>query len=81
MENILEDLKKYFRETPREEVLKGWKKAKENAPKGGPKLNEFLCFAEIQYGSSPSQIGRVTINGNQPINNKPEEISSGFVFL
>lgn len=81
MENILEQLQKYFRETPREEVLKGWKAAKENAPKGGPKLNEFLCFTEIQYGSSPSQIGRVTINGNKPVNNKPEEISSGFVFL
>lgn len=28
MENILEDLKKYFRETPREEVLKAGKKLK-----------------------------------------------------
>ena len=78
MENILENLKKYFRETPREEVLKGWEEAKKNAPKGGPKLNDFLCITGILYG--PSQIGNITVNGIQQNNINPKK-SSGFVFL
>lgn len=76
MENILENLKKYFRETPREEVLKGWQQAKREAPKGGPKLNDFLCLT----GMRPSQISCVTVNGIQHNHINPKK-SSGFVFL
>lgn len=36
MKDILEKLKQYFKDTPREEVLKAWKEAKENAPKNSP---------------------------------------------
>lgn len=39
---MLEALKKYFETTPREEVLKGWEQAKNNAPKCGPTVDEFL---------------------------------------
>lgn len=78
MENILEDLKKYFRETPREEVLKGWKEAKQNAPKGGPKLKDFLCITGILYG--PSKIGYFKINGIQQDSTKPEA-TFGFCYL
>lgn len=80
MENILENFKKYFRETPREEVLRGWKQAKENAPKGGPKLKEFLSGTGTVPGFIPSQISCITVNGNQHIIINPKK-SSGFVFL
>ena len=49
MDNILEDLKKYFRETPRDQVLKDWAEAKKNSPKGGPKLKEFLDMTRVMY--------------------------------
>lgn len=40
--SMLDDLKKYFNETPREQVLKDWADTENNAPEGGPKLVEFL---------------------------------------
>lgn len=42
MNDIIKKLKKYFKETPREKVLSDWSEAKKNAPKGGPKIKEFL---------------------------------------
>lgn len=39
---MLEALKEYFKNTPREEVLKSWKESKKNAPKNGPTVDEFL---------------------------------------
>lgn len=42
-ENMLDQLKKYFDETPREQVEKDWGHVKENAPKCGPTVNEFLA--------------------------------------
>lgn len=45
MENMLEALKKYFVETPREKVLEDWAKTKE-ATKGikSPTIGEFLDY-------------------------------------
>lgn len=49
MNNILEDLKKYFRETPREKIMSDWADTKLNSPKGGPKLREFMFANAIPY--------------------------------
>lgn len=40
--DILEKLKNYFATTPREQVLKDWADAKENSPKGGVGVREFM---------------------------------------
>lgn len=40
--NILEKLKQYFKNTPRDKVLSDWKHTKENAPKNSPLLKDFL---------------------------------------
>lgn len=42
MKEILNNLEKYFKETPREEVLKGWQETKKNSPKNSPKVSDFL---------------------------------------
>jgi hypothetical protein len=41
MENFVDKLKKYFKETPREKVLEGWKKTKEY-DNVGVTVEEFL---------------------------------------
>ena len=78
MENILEDLKRYFRDTPREKVLRDWAETKKNSPKGGPKLKDFLCMTGILYG--PIEIGHFTVNGKYNNNINPKQ-SSGSLFL
>lgn len=47
MNDILEKLKQYFKDTPREEVLKGWKEARENAPKNSPSVDIQPMSMEI----------------------------------
>jgi hypothetical protein len=63
MKDILEKLKQYFKDTPREEVLKGWKQVKENTPKSdvefmnleiAPQLKKFLEGNEYYMGLSSS---------------------------
>lgn len=51
MEDILQKLKDYFANTPREEVLKGWEEAKRNAPKNSPLLKDLFKheFRSISY--------------------------------
>lgn len=68
MKDILDKLKQYFKDTPREEVLKGWQQAKENAPKSGiefmnieiaPNLKKFLEENEYYIGLLNSGISRI----------------------
>lgn len=40
-QKLLEDLREYFRNTPREKVLKAWEKSKE-FDKVGPTVDEFF---------------------------------------
>lgn len=42
MKDKLELLKQYFENTSRDQVLKDWQKAKDNAPKSNVKLKDFL---------------------------------------
>lgn len=76
MNNILEDLKAYFRDTPREQVLKTWTEAKQEAPKGGPTLNDFLSHTEISYNPPQKEFFTFT---NDMLNNP--EYTSGCLFL
>ena len=46
MNNILEDLKKYFRETPREKVVKDWADT-EKFDEVGPKIEDFFEVSKI----------------------------------
>ncbi|WP_264509970.1 hypothetical protein [Flavobacterium sp. N1719] len=55
MNNILEDLKKYFRDTPREKVMKDWSETKNEAPKGGPTLRKYLEASKIYYRSKKEE--------------------------
>ncbi|MBS7787654.1 hypothetical protein KIH23_10125 [Flavobacterium sp. CYK-55] len=48
MNNILEDLKSYFRETPREKVLKDWN-GLDYLDEVGPTVDEFLEISKILY--------------------------------
>ena len=46
MNNILEDLKKYFRETPQEKVMKDWAET-ESFDEVGPNIDEFFEVSKI----------------------------------
>lgn len=46
MDNFVEDLKKYFDETPKEKVLEDWNKSKE-FDKVGPTVDEFINNTEL----------------------------------
>ena len=39
---MLQKLKDYFANTPREEILKGWEEAKKNSAKNSPLLKDFI---------------------------------------
>jgi len=41
-QKMLDELKEYFANTPREKVLEDWAKAREMAPKNSIKLKDFL---------------------------------------
>lgn len=47
MNNRLEELKKYFRETPREKVMSDWKATQKNFRRG-PSVKEFLEFSHVK---------------------------------
>ena len=42
MNDILEELKRYFTETPREQIEADWKKSEEEWGDVGPTVEEFL---------------------------------------
>lgn len=46
MNNILEDLKKYFRETPQEKVMKDWAET-ESFDEFGPNIDAFFEVSKI----------------------------------
>lgn len=46
--SILDDLKEYFKNTPREQVIKDWEDSKEKAPKGSPTIKQFIKMKKIQ---------------------------------
>ena len=46
--NMLEELKRYFRETPKEEVLRQWEETKD-LDEVGPTVEEFLEYTEHFY--------------------------------
>jgi len=48
MNNILEELKQYFRDTPREKIMSDWAETKREAPKG-PKICEFLETSRMVF--------------------------------
>lgn len=48
MNNLLEDLKKYFRDTPREKVMKDWAES-ENLDAVGPNVDEFFEVSKILF--------------------------------
>lgn len=50
MSNMLDDLKKYFAETPREKVLKDWEETKK-ATRGvrSMHVNEFIAMQEFYH--------------------------------
>lgn len=49
MENILENLKKHFRDTPREKVLEDWALVEKTARRG-PAIREFLECSKEHVG-------------------------------
>ena len=51
MNNFIEDLKKYFDETPREKVLEDWLKSKE-FNKVGPTVDEFINNMKYQHNQN-----------------------------
>lgn len=78
MSTILEDLKRYFRETPQEKIISDWAKSKE-FDKIGPPIYEFI-ESSIKYYTvecpEASNMNQIVITN---INNNPKFIPSGFV--
>lgn len=75
MNNILEDLKKYFRDTPREKVMSDWALAKKSSPKNSPKLSLIFETYMPGYGREKYHIMREHEN-----NISSPEYSSGCFF-
>tara|TARA_B100001105_G_C22219792_1_gene369139 strand:+ start:188 stop:430 length:243 start_codon:yes stop_codon:yes gene_type:complete len=48
MSTLLEDLKRYFRETPREKIMSDWAKS-EKFDNVGPPVDEFIEFSKKYY--------------------------------
>lgn len=77
MNNFFEELKKYLDNTPKDEVLKTWKKSEE-MDKVGVSVEEFLTHHqnyEYIYSSDP-----VPWNQNITINNLSPKFSSDFFY-
>lgn len=76
MNNVLEDLKKYFKNTPREKVMRDWAEAKRLAPKGGPKMKDFIQV--LKYYHKPNENCFVIIDTNDNLANP--EYTPGYFF-
>lgn len=78
MSNILEDLKKYFRDTPREKIMSDWAETKMEAPKGGPTLKRYLDVSKIFYRCKKEEFFVIKELNNILVNPK---YPSGFSFF
>jgi len=47
-QKFLEDLKEYFKTTPKEKILEAWEESKE-FDKVGPTVDEFLSYIKERY--------------------------------
>ena len=77
MNNILEDLKKYFRDTPREKIMRDWAETKEEAPKGGPSIKRYIEVSKIFYRCKKEEFFVINEKNNILVN---PEYSSGSFF-
>lgn len=78
MTNILEDLKQYFRDTPREKIMRDWAETKMEAPKGGPTVRKYLDTSKIFYRCKKDEFFVITEKNNILVNPK---YPSGSFFL
>jgi hypothetical protein len=79
MSTLLEDLKKYFSETPQEKIISDWAKS-EKYDEVGPAVDQFIEFSKKYYTveyPDANNINQVQITNN--INN-PKFNPSGFFF-
>jgi hypothetical protein len=73
MDNLLEELKKYFKNTPRSKVMEDWAKSAEY-DKVGPTVEEFISCSPYHYTSNV-----LSITNQQHIqSNLSSKFSSGF---
>ena len=56
MNNILEDLKKYFQDTPQEQIMKEWAET-EKYDKVGPSIEEFLIKTKLYFKLEDEDLG------------------------
>ena len=77
MNNVLEELKNYFKNTPREKILSDWAEAKLEAPSGAPLLKEFMEVHRFFYKEGEDNFFEIKENIDILVN--PEE-TSGFLF-
>lgn len=57
--NFLEDLREYFKNTPREQVIKDWEES-ENLDKVGPTVDEFLTHMN-HYNDGVEDVGDLNL--------------------
>lgn len=75
MNNILEDLKKYFQDTPQEQIMKEWAET-EKYDKVGPSIEEFLIKTKLYFKLEDEDL--VLKEQNFPKNIKNPNYTSGF---
>ncbi len=78
MNNIFEELKKYFSSTPQNEVLKDWESTKADDAVG-PTLSEFICYTEQMFRIANSEKIKPKEKTNIIFNN-PKYTSGFFIF-
>ncbi|TDD78408.1 hypothetical protein [Flavobacterium caseinilyticum] len=75
MNNILEDLKKYFQDTPQEQIMKDWAET-EKFDKVGPSIEEFLTKTKLYFKLEEEKL--LLSQPNFLDNIKNPKYSSGF---
>jgi hypothetical protein len=78
MNNILEDLKKYFQDTPQEQIMKEWTET-EMYDKVGPSIEEFLIKTKLYFKLEDEDL--VFKETNTSNNIKNPNYTSGFFLL
>lgn len=78
MSTLLEDLKKYFKETPQEKIISDWAKS-EKYDEVGPPINEFIEISKKYYAVECNGANNINYVQITNIINNPKFNTSGFL--
>jgi hypothetical protein len=78
MSNVFERLKKYFAETPQEEIEQSWESTKKD-DEVGPTIEEYMSHAELWFNLNNAEKKKLKGSANYNFDNP--KYSSGYFFI